>query len=331
LLIDLAAACGKMCSSKPWGSDEHMMTTDDLLVEDPHGGDIWGPSRVVNTALLTTLISSPDPRWPDVEAAIVLCEQVSDDLRTVATSGHCVFNDVEISVAIRAVKATVSRVGLTLEVPFRDYQTFKRHWERKGATGSGSWALRRQMVDDIFEATLSRLYDIRDKGPAAVLVAPALNALTSVDAIHEHLQRLNRNLDADPRLAVSVAKDLLESTAKLVLVERGVAYTASDDLPKLAFKAQDALGLHASRVTASSTEGKSLKQILGALSSLIQGVAELRNDVGVGHGRESVPTWVRPRHARLAAGAAGTWCNLMLETLGDPDAPWRVVGSGGTI
>ncbi|TMR23424.1 hypothetical protein ETD86_08110 [Nonomuraea turkmeniaca] len=32
---------------------------------------------------------------------------------------------------------------------------------------------------------------------------------------------------------------------------------------------------------------------------------------------------LRPRHAHLAANAAITWCELILETLADPEAPWR--------
>lgn len=59
---------------------------------------------------------------------------------------------------------------------------------------------------------------------------------------------------------------------------------------------------------------------LGLLMRLTQGVTELRNQVGAGRGRESVLAWVRPRHAGLAAGAVTTWCNLILETLGDPEA-----------
>lgn len=60
-----------------------------------------------------------------------------------------------------------------------------------------------------------------------------------------------------------------------------------------------------------------------ASSSLTQGITELRNQVGTGHGCETIPTWVRPRHARLAAGSAQTGCQLMQETLEDPEAPWR--------
>jgi hypothetical protein len=152
----------------------------------------------------------------------------------------------------------------------------------------------------------------------------ALNALPDASAIREHLRRLDDNIDTDPRLAVSVAKDLVESTAKLVLRTRGVSWNErSADLPQLVAPAQASLGLSAAGVDASTEEAKALKTILGSLTNLTQGITELRNKVGVGHGRESVPTWVRPRHARLAAGAATVWCQLMLETLDDTTAPWR--------
>lgn len=86
--------------------------------------------------------------------------------------------------------------------------------------------------------------------------------------------------------------------------------------------AQESLGLAAKTV---SDENSSLRQVLQSLVTLAQGVTEIRNQVGVDHGAESVPTWVRPRHARLVVGAAQVWCQLMLETLADPTAPWRSI------
>ena len=150
-----------------------------------------------------------------------------------------------------------------------------------------------------------------------------LSSRPDASAIRDHLRRLNDSIETDPRLAVSVAKELVESTAKLVLRSRNIAYTKSDDVPQLVARAQEALKLNASGVEGTADEAKALRRILQSLTSLTQGITELRNQVGTGHGRESVPTWVRPRHARLAAGASQTWCQLMLETLEDPDAPWR--------
>lgn len=162
--------------------------------------------------------------------------------------------------------------------------------------------------------------------PASLgLTADALAALTDPSAILDHLARLGDTVETDPRLAVSTAKALIESTAKSVLTARGIAYTKSDKVPALVNRAQQSLALSAK---GASSEVPALRQILQSLVTLAQGVTEIRNQVGVDHGAESVPQWVRPRHARLVVGAAQVWCQLMLETLSDPRAPWRGSPSG---
>ena len=52
-------------------------------------------------------------------------------------------------------------------------------------------------------------------------------------------------------------------------------------------------------------------------------VAELRNQYGTGHGQGRPRTGLGQRHAHLAVNAAFMWCQLMLDTLADPNAPWR--------
>lgn len=156
--------------------------------------------------------------------------------------------------------------------------------------------------------------------PGAGLTEHALNALPDPQSIHDHLRRLGDSVDTDPRLAVSTAKALIESTAKCVLTARGQTYTRGAKVPALVNAAQESLGLAPKSV---SDEDRALRQALQSLVTLTQSVTELRNSVGIDHGAEEVPKWVRPRHARLVVGAAQVWCQLMLETLADPDAPWR--------
>lgn len=134
------------------------------------------------------------------------------------------------------------------------------------------------------------------------------------------MHRLGDSVDTDPRLGVSTAKALIESTAKCVLPARGQTYSRTANVPKLVNAAQESLGLAAKSV---SDEDRALRQALQSLVTLTQSVTEIRNQVGIDHGAEAVPQWVRPRHARLVVGAAQVWCQLMLETLADPGAPWR--------
>lgn len=154
----------------------------------------------------------------------------------------------------------------------------------------------------------------------ARLTEHALNALPDPQSIQDHLRRLGDSVDTDPRLAVSTAKALIESTAKCVLTARGQTYTRAAKVPALVNAAQESLGLAPKAV---SDEDRALRQALQSLVTLTQSVTELRNTVGIDHGAEEVPKWVRPRHARLVVGGAQVWCQLMLETLADPDAPWR--------
>lgn len=135
--------------------------------------------------------------------------------------------------------------------------------------------------------------------------------------------RIQRGLDFDPALAIGSAHDLIESTAKAVLVARGRVWDErNDDLPALVSKAQDALDLRPAAARPDPDGSDAVKRILGASTSIAVGVAELRNRFGTGHGRHG-PSPLRARHGRLAVHATMTWCLLMIDTLQNPDAPWR--------
>ncbi|WP_461001709.1 abortive infection family protein [Streptomonospora sediminis] len=151
-----------------------------------------------------------------------------------------------------------------------------------------------------------------------------LSGLKDSAAIREQLDRIQRALSDDPALAIGGAKELIESTAKVVLLERDKPVNTRDDLPALVRKAQDALKLHPAAHTPGPDGDEGVKKILGGVSSIATGVAELRNrGYGTGHGPATTRTGLSARHAHLAVNAAFTWCQLMLDTLADPTAPWR--------
>lgn len=159
--------------------------------------------------------------------------------------------------------------------------------------------------------------------PTTAIVLPALpTAWIDEAVIKEHLARLERGLEHDPAAVIGSSKELIESACKLVLQRLSVEYIEADDVPKLVNTTLKALKLHPAVLGPTAPAGEAVKRILGALASMAIGVAELRNKIGTGHGR-SVSMKLSPRHAHLAAGAATTFTRLLLETLEDPDAPWR--------
>jgi hypothetical protein len=178
-------------------------------------------------------------------------------------------------------------------------------------------------------------YRVDDEGritgdPVSCLREGALGSLSDPSAIREHLDRITRAIGSgDPAQAIGSAKELIESTAKVVLREVGRPSDDSWDVPKLVPEAQLALQVHPSTAQTGPDGGDAVKRILGAATTITAGVAELRNrGFGTGHGSSGRRVGLGARHAHLAVGAARLWCEFMLDTLGDPDAPWRETESG---
>jgi Abortive infection C-terminus len=166
----------------------------------------------------------------------------------------------------------------------------------------------------------------RISGGVHVVIADELLAdLSDATVIHEHLDRISAAIERDdPAQAIGSAKELIESTAKLVLRERHVTYSDADDLPALVLKAQQSLAVHPAGRTPGPDGSDAVKKILGAVTTITGGMAELRNrGYGTGHGQGVARTGLSSRHARLAVNAARLWCEFMLDTLSDRHAPWQ--------
>lgn len=59
---------------------------------------------------------------------------------------------------------------------------------------------------------------------------------------------------------------------------------------------------------------ENIKRLLSNLASITQGVAELPNHYGTGHGKAAGAKGLQPRHAKLAVGAASTLAVFLAET-----------------
>jgi hypothetical protein len=192
----------------------------------------------------------------------------------------------------------------------------RQEWHR----ASGFDEVRELLDHDGFE--LDERYRIRWRRPPAL--EATLAGLTDPSGIRAELERIRRALPDDPAGAIGAAKQLVEATAKVVLTECRLPVAVDAKVPELVKAAQQALQLHPSSIHAGPDSSDAVKKILGGVSSIAVGVAELRNrGYGSGHGQASTPTGLSPRHAHLAVNAAITWCHLLLDTLADPTAPWR--------
>ncbi|KAB1643902.1 abortive infection family protein [Gulosibacter chungangensis] len=171
-----------------------------------------------------------------------------------------------------------------------------------------------------------------DSSRKITMVGGALSSLSGLDGlrdasgIRDTFRRIELLLDSDPAGVVGAVKELIEATAKTILEHLGETVAKDADLPSLLSRTQDVLGLSASGVSGTVDSSGAIKKVLGGLKGVAIGITELRNAEGSGHGRTRASN-LATRHARLAVNAGRTWCEIVLDTYGDPAAPWRRAGA----
>jgi hypothetical protein len=151
--------------------------------------------------------------------------------------------------------------------------------------------------------------------PTTALGLPARTLLNNHAALQDHLNAIGRAITTDPAGAIASAKELVETMYKLILDKRGVDY-GNDDLPKLYKKVAGELALTKESVPDSAKGSEAAHRILASLTTTVYGLAELRNQIGRGHGR-STPSPALERHARLAFNTAVALTEFLYDTLQD--------------
>jgi hypothetical protein len=160
-----------------------------------------------------------------------------------------------------------------------------------------------------------------------VSIAPMIEELRAATASMDmsHLagliDRMCRSVDSDPDLAIGTAKDLVESTAKSIMAERGKEVVGSPDLTDLVKRVRTELSLIPEGIQEEAKGRDIIKRVLSSFASVVQGLAELRGLYGSGHGRHGRSSGLKARHARLATGAAATLATFLFETHIERQAP----------
>jgi hypothetical protein len=133
------------------------------------------------------------------------------------------------------------------------------------------------------------------------------------------IERMQSAVEADPALAIGTAKEIIETTCKSILRERGVAADSKWDVLELVKHTRKRLRLTPEDIPDTAKAAKSIRTVLNSLASVVHGIAELRSPYGTGHGPDGNARGLTPRHARLVAGAAASLAAFLLETHMDRD------------
>jgi Abortive infection C-terminus len=135
-----------------------------------------------------------------------------------------------------------------------------------------------------------------------------------VPELRQQIDRLRAAVDADPSLAIGTAKEMIETVCKEILTDLGVAFADDADIPALIKSVRTQLRLLPTDVPKEAKGSETIRTLLGNLGHVAQGLGELRNLYGSGHGRSGKAKGLTARHARLAVGTATTLAMFLLET-----------------
>lgn len=124
-------------------------------------------------------------------------------------------------------------------------------------------------------------------------------------------------VNKDTDLAIGTAKELLETVCKSILKQKEVTINKDWTLPQLLNATSAALDFKPKDADDSAKAEKGIKQILGGISTIIHGVAELRNGYGTGHGKDADFKGLEVKYAKLIVGVVSEIGILFLATNGE--------------
>lgn len=173
--------------------------------------------------------------------------------------------------------------------------------------------LLRRMKEDGYEFDGETFVTLPSKQQPLVEAIQVLAASLDLEGLKVEVARLERAADDDPPLAIGTAKEMVETVCKSILSDRE-APCSSGDLPNLVRAVAKELLLLPENIPSNAKGSDIIRRLLSSLNQISQGLAELRNLYGTGHGRDGRFIGIQPRHAKLAVGAAVTLSLFLLET-----------------
>lgn len=185
-------------------------------------------------------------------------------------------------------------------------------WVDANAPKRISESLQKWLKRDGFVYRDGRLVALGD-----VAVTPKLSETArAFDAhyLHTQIERMQAAIESDPRLAIGTAKELVETTCKTILSERGKSFDPTMDVMDLVKQTRKELQLAPDDVPDSAKAADTIRRLLSNLTTVVQCLSELRNPYGTGHGPHGKAKGLQPRHARLAVGAAASLAMFLFET-----------------
>ncbi len=139
----------------------------------------------------------------------------------------------------------------------------------------------------------------------------------NTEYVNNKINLMNESVSVDTDLAIGTAKELIETACKSILKKHGKEYSADWNLGKLLKETFDILDFKPNKATNPEKAETSIRQILKGFTILINGIAELRNAYGSGHGKDADFKMLESKYAKLIVGTVPEIVIFLLATDGE--------------
>lgn len=160
------------------------------------------------------------------------------------------------------------------------------------------------------EAIINRISNIN---PVVVCQISEIKDKFDNTYIQHQIEEMLSTQESDPTNAIGLAKELVESCCKTILAHYNLPIKY-DNLSKMVKATTKILKITPEDISDTIPEANSMKAILGAFATISDGLANLRNTYGRGHGKDNNYKGLSLRHAKLAVGASSTLVHFLWDS-----------------
>lgn len=139
----------------------------------------------------------------------------------------------------------------------------------------------------------------------------------NTEYVNNKINLMNESVATDTDLAIGTAKELIETACKSILKKHGKESNPEWNLGKLLKETSEILDFKPRKASDPDKADTSIRQILKGITTLINGVAELRNAYGSGHGKDADFKLLESKYAKLIVGTVSELVVFFLATDGE--------------
>jgi hypothetical protein len=135
----------------------------------------------------------------------------------------------------------------------------------------------------------------------------------NADYVRGQIKLMQSSIASTPHLAIGTAKELIETVCKSILNNKNVEIDKNWDIGRLVKETNKKLELIPAFVEEREKAKVAIEKLLGGFSMIVQGIAELRNSFGTGHGHEPQFKSLDEIYAKLVVASASEFAIFYLE------------------